>query len=110
MRARAMMLAGEKITDGSALNAGRDERITINQTTELIFELMDWRPKKINHDLTKPQGVSSRAADLTKARKVLGWEPKVTYRKGFEKTIQWYFANNDIRIVKDNLKKSLMKR
>ena len=106
----AMMLAGERIVDGSAINAGRDDRITINQTTELIFELMDWRPKKINHDLTKPQGVSSRAADLTKARKTLGWEPKVSYKYGFNKTIEWYVSNKDVNKVKVSLSDILMER
>jgi nucleoside-diphosphate-sugar epimerase len=106
----ALILASEKIEDGTAINAGRDDRLTMNQAAELVFELVNWKPSKIVHDLSKPQGVASRAADLTKAKKVLNWSPKVTYREGFEKTISWYFANKDKNAVKSNLEKLLMER
>jgi nucleoside-diphosphate-sugar epimerase len=106
----ALVLAAEKINDGSPVNAGRDDRITINETCELIFDAIDWRPKRIEHDLSKPQGVASRAADLTKASKVLGWKPKFSYSKGFKKTIEWYVSQKTPREVKVNLEKLLMER
>lgn len=106
----ALILAAEKIEDGSSVNAGRDDRITLNDAAEQIFGIIGWRPNEIRHDLSRPQGVASRAADLSKARKILGWEPKISYREGFERTIQWYFANNKKKEVKNNLKKSLLER
>jgi UDP-glucose 4-epimerase len=106
----ALMHAAEKITDGSIINAGRDDRITLNQATELVFELVDWRPNKIVHDLSKPQGVASRAADLTRARRILGFTPKIGYREGFKKTIDWYFATKDRDYVKANLQRLLLER
>lgn len=106
----ALTLATERIEDGSALNAGRDDRITLNQASELIFNIIGWRPKRIIHDLSKPQGVASRAADLTMARSILRWKPKVSYKEGFEKTIEWYFANKKKEEVKANLNRLLMER
>lgn len=106
----ALVLASEKIEDGSAINAGRDDRLTMNQAAELVFDITNWRPLKIIHDRSKPQGVVSRAADLTRAKKVLSWAPKVSYREGFEKTIEWYFANKDRVAVKDMLEQLLMER
>ena len=106
----ALMLAAERIEDGSTVNAGRDDRITLNQAAELVFNITGWRPKRVERDLSKPQGVASRAADLTKARKILGWEPKVSYKEGFKRTIEWYFANKKRDEVKANLDKLLMER
>ncbi len=106
----AMMLAAERIEDGSPVNAGRDDRITINETVDLIFKIMGWRPKDFNHDLSKPVGVVSRAADLTNARKILGFQPKVSYREGFERTIRWYEATHNRKEVKQNLARLLMER
>jgi UDP-glucose 4-epimerase len=60
----AMVLASEKITDGSPVNAGREDRITIDRAAELVFEITGSYPGRIEHDLTKPEGVASRAADL----------------------------------------------
>jgi UDP-glucose 4-epimerase len=106
----ALVLASEKIEDGSPINAGRDDRITINETADIVFDVVGWKPKKINYDLTKPQGVASRAADLTKANLLLGWSPEVSYEEGFKKTIDWYFKARNKDDVKANLQKLLMER
>jgi nucleoside-diphosphate-sugar epimerase len=106
----ALMLAAEKIDDGSAINAGREDRITINQAVEMIFNIIDWRPKQIKYDLTKPTGVASRAADLTKTRKILEWAPKYSYKDGFRKTIDWYYGSKNPNKIKANLKKLLLER
>jgi nucleoside-diphosphate-sugar epimerase len=101
----ALIFASQKIEDGSPMNAGRDDRITINKAAELIFNIVNWRPKKIMHDLEKPQGVASRAADLTNSKTVLGWCPQFDYTEGFERTINWYFKNKEQKKVKANLEK-----
>jgi len=105
-----MMLAAEKITDGSAVNAGRPDRLSINQACDLVFCLMDWKPKEIKRDLSKPQGVASRAADITRASKLLGWRPQFSYEEGFRKTIDWYTSYRDREYVKANLDRLLMER
>jgi UDP-glucose 4-epimerase len=106
----ALILASEKIEDGSVVNAGRSDRLTINQTIDLVFDLVGWKPKKIKRDLSKPQGVASRAADLARVGKDLNWSPKISYREGFKKTIDWYFANHSVATVKSNLDTSLVER
>ncbi|MEM2904497.1 MAG: NAD-dependent epimerase/dehydratase family protein [Candidatus Bathyarchaeia archaeon] len=106
----ALILAAERVGDGSAINAGRDDRVTINQAAEVVFNIVGWRPKEIKYDLSKPQGVASRAADLTRARKVLGWAPKVSYEEGFKRTVEWYFAHKDPDRVKAKLQSLLLER
>jgi UDP-glucose 4-epimerase len=106
----ALILAAEKIEDGSPVNAGRDDRITINKAAELVFGTIGWRPRRVQRDISMPQGVASRAADLTRARRVLKWEPRVSYAEGFKNTIEWYFANNNEKKVKANLDRLLMER
>jgi UDP-glucose 4-epimerase len=106
----ALLLASERIEDGTAVNAGRDDRITLNEAARLIFDLVGWEPEKVEHDLTKPQGVSSRAADLTRARGLLGWEPRISYKEGFRKTIDWYFATKDKKDVLANMERLLFER
>lgn len=106
----AMLLAAERISDGSAINAGREDRITLNRAAELVFDIIGWKPKQIKYDQSKPQGITSRAADLTKARRILEWEPKISYREGFRRTVEWYFANKNKEEVKANLQKLLVER
>lgn len=106
----ALILASEKIEDGSPVNAGREDRLTLNEAAETVFKITKWKPKGIFHDLSKPEGVASRAADLTRAKNVLGWEPIVGYNEGFEKTINWYFTNKNKSVVKANLDRLLIER
>ena len=75
-----------------------------------MFEIAGWRPKEIRYDLSKPQGVASRAADITRAIGTLGWEPRISYREGFERTMEWYFTNKSRENVKVNLEKLLSER
>jgi len=105
-----LILASEKIEDGSPINVGRDDRLTLNNAAETVFETMNWRPKEIFHDLSKPQGVASRAADLTRTRSLFGWEPRVGYPEGFKKTIEWYAANKTKGVVKSELERLLLER
>jgi len=106
----ALILAAEKIEDGSPVNAGREDRITLNEAAKLVFDIIGWSPEQIKYDMSKPKGVASRAADLTTARRILGWEPKVPYNEGFQKTIEWYFKNKKREEVKANLEKLLLER
>jgi nucleoside-diphosphate-sugar epimerase len=106
----ALILAAEKIENGSVVNAGRDDRITLNQAAEMVFDITGWKPKVLEHDTSKPQGVTSRAADLTKARRVLKWEPKTSYRDGFEKTVKWYFSTKDRQQIAKHLDRLLVER
>jgi len=106
----ALMLSAERIEDGAAINAGRSDRTTLNRSAEMIFDIVGWKPKAVRHDLSRPQGVASRAADLTLARRRLGWEPKVGFKEGFEKTVEWYFTHKDKVKVKADLEKLLDER
>jgi UDP-glucose 4-epimerase len=106
----ALILACEKIEDGTAVNAGREDSIMINELVEMIFEIVNWRPNKIVYDTTKPVGVMSRAADLNLARKLLRWEPKVSYKEGLKRTIEWYFSTKDPVEIKKKLDYLLFER
>jgi nucleoside-diphosphate-sugar epimerase len=34
-------------------------------------------------------------ADISKAKRLLGWEPQVSLEEGLEKSVQWYTNNQD---------------
>jgi UDP-glucose 4-epimerase len=106
----AMIRAAERIEDASPVNAGRADRITLDQAAEIVFGLLDWRPEQVIHDLSKPVGVASRAADLTRAKTLLSWEPEVSYEEGFRRTIEWYRSHKDPDAVRRDLAKLLMER
>jgi len=91
------LLAAEKVTDGTPINLGTGKRYKIKDVVEKIFEIMNWRPKRIIYDTSKPVGVISRALDISRAKNLLGWEPKVSLEEGLRRTIEWYVATHKPR-------------
>jgi len=106
----ALILICEKIEDGTPINVGREDSISINELAELIFKITNWRPSKIFYDMSKPVGVKARSADLTRARKLLNWEPRIDYEEGVRRTVKWYFENKNPEEVKNKLEIILLER
>jgi GDP-D-mannose 3',5'-epimerase len=70
------------------VNIGSDRLVTIDELADIIIKVSGKKIKK-TYDLSAPQGVRGRNADITIARKVLGWEPKVSLEEGVERTYRW---------------------
>lgn len=83
------ILAGEKISDGTPINLGTGKRFKLKDVASEIFDLMKFHPK-LAFDTSKPTGVVNRALDISRAKELLGWEPKVALREGLERTVNWY--------------------
>lgn len=70
------------------LNVGSDRPISVDGLSDIITKISG---KKINktYDLSAPEGVKGRNADLTLVKKVLGWEPQISLEEGLGKTYHW---------------------
>lgn len=106
-----IMLACEHIEDGSAVNVGTSEYISLNSVAEQIFEVLDWRPPAgIKHLVDRPVGVMHRALDGSYARSQTGWVSKVSLADGIKHTVEWYVANRNSADVARRLDALLMER
>lgn len=70
------------------INIGSDRLVTIDELADIIIKVSGKRITK-TYDLSAPQGVRGRNADITLARRVLGWEPKVSLEEGVSRTYKW---------------------
>jgi GDP-D-mannose 3', 5'-epimerase len=70
------------------INIGSDRLISINELADMVIKISG---KKISrtHNLSAPQGVRGRNADLTLVKKVLNWQPQVSLEEGLAKTYTW---------------------
>ncbi|MBX9569256.1 MAG: SDR family oxidoreductase [Candidatus Obscuribacterales bacterium] len=73
------------------VNIGNPDEKTVLQLAELIKELTGSKsPIEFqNLPMDDPQ---RRLPDISKAKELLGWSPKVDLRTGLSKTIEWYRA------------------
>lgn len=77
---------------GEVINIGNNKQFTILELAEIIKELTNsnseivFKPLPIDDPLR-------RSPDLTKAKKILDWEPTTPLREGLRKTIAWFKDN-----------------
>jgi nucleoside-diphosphate-sugar epimerase len=70
------------------LNVGSERLVTIDELADIIIKISGKKITK-QYNLSAPQGVRGRNADITLARKVLDWEPKVSLEEGLARTYKW---------------------
>jgi nucleoside-diphosphate-sugar epimerase len=76
------------------INLGGHEVITINNLIRLIEEIVG-RRAVIQYGPPDLADMRSNWADVTKAGKLLGWEPQFNMRSGIEKLVEWYNAERE---------------
>lgn len=81
--------ACERVEDGTAVNLGWDKRYKISDVAQMILGMTEHRPK-LEFNRSKPEGPFSRALDISLAKKLLGWTPKVDLEEGLKATIDWH--------------------
>ncbi|HMP89617.1 MAG TPA: SDR family oxidoreductase [Kiritimatiellia bacterium] len=79
---------------GGSYNAAWGNRISINELASTIAGLLGKDDIKPIHDPARPGDIKDSQADSTKAKKALGWEPRVSFSDGLSKTIAWYRGGN----------------
>ncbi|HOB76364.1 MAG TPA: SDR family oxidoreductase [Phycisphaerae bacterium] len=71
------------------VNLGNDEELTMLRLVQAI-EAATRRPLKVEHKPLPQDDPTRRRPDLTRARKILGYEPKVSLEEGLKKTIGYF--------------------
>ncbi|HMD99357.1 MAG TPA: SDR family oxidoreductase [Terriglobia bacterium] len=74
---------------GATLNVGTGESYTLNQTIALLNRIFG-REVVPRYDPPRPGDVLESRADISLARQVLGYEPKVRFEPGLRETVEWY--------------------
>jgi nucleoside-diphosphate-sugar epimerase len=73
------------------VNLGGHEVITINALVRLIEEITG-KKAIIDHQPRNPAEMLTNWADVSKARRLLDWQPQVNMRQGVERLVDWYNA------------------
>ena len=71
------------------INIGNPNEITIKTLAEKILDLVETNSKIIYQDLPKDDP-TNRKPDITKAKEILKWSPKIDLDIGLIKTIDYF--------------------
>ena len=83
---------GEPAAIGEIINIGSDQASTFREVAETLAEILpgtEWRYADFTPE-RRAQEPGDFVSDISKARRVLSWEPSVSLRTGLERTVAFY--------------------
>ena len=88
--ARGSLLALEKYATCDPVNLGCGKAAKIGEIVGMILKAAGHEKARVEFDTSKPTTIPFRMVDTSKAKRVLGFEPKLTLEEGLRDTIEWY--------------------
>jgi UDP-glucose 4-epimerase len=78
-----------KATRGKVINIGQCRETSINELVRLIAKIMGYK-SEILYDKPRAGDVRRHCADISLAKKLIGFRPKISLEEGLRKTVAWY--------------------
>jgi len=79
----------DRVKGCEIINLGGDEPVTLTQMVETIEQVMG-KKAKLDRKPVQPGDVPRTMADVSKARRMLGYEPKTSFAEGVAKQYTWW--------------------
>jgi len=92
--ARGITLATEKYNESLPVNLGSGFEISIKDLAEKIARMTGFEGDFV-WDTSRPNGQPRRALDTSRAKEKFGFEARVDFDEGLQKTIEWYLEHRD---------------
>ena len=77
---------------GQAVNVAAGRAITLNEVIAVMNELLG-TAIKARYDAPRPGDVRHSLADVSAARRLIGFQPRVSFRDGLAMALEWYRKN-----------------
>ena len=90
--ATGVILALHHGTGDGFVNLGSGTGVSIRQLVEALRQVVDF---EFEFDTSKSSGFPRRVMDISKARRMIGYDPSTPLTTGLRETWEWYLANHD---------------
>lgn len=88
--ARGCLLALEKHADCDPINIGSGSAVTVRQVVDIILQAAGHGTATVRFDASKPTAIPVRLVDTSKAKRLLGFEPRISIEDGLRDLVRWY--------------------
>lgn len=87
-------VAGLKPLGYEVINLGSDEPVILMDSLKLVEKYVGKKAQIVYREMHRAD-VTETWANITKARKLLGWEPTVSHEEGVRLAVEWYNENRE---------------
>ena len=84
----ATILAAESETKGEVFNIGGGSRVTLKEALKTIQEVLG-KDARVVYEESQKGDMKHTYADISKAKKLLGYRPKTKLKEGLEREVVW---------------------
>jgi GDP-L-fucose synthase len=88
--AHGCLLMLEKYATCDPVNLGYGKAVTIREIVRIILEAAGHETATVVFNTSKPTAIPLRMVDTSKAKDILGFEPKISLENGLKDTVEWY--------------------
>ncbi|MBI4670246.1 MAG: GDP-mannose 4,6-dehydratase [Chloroflexi bacterium] len=87
---RGLIAAGECDTlVGDVVNIARGQDVNLRDLAQIVLDTLPDSQSAIEYQAPRPGDVLRHFADISKAKRVLGFEPKIEIRQGVKRYVDW---------------------
>jgi dTDP-glucose 4,6-dehydratase len=88
-----VIVADLEVVRGQVINFGTGVDIPIRQVAEMVVDRLGRPRSLITYSEDRPGQVQRHIAGTARARELLGWQARVPFAEGLDRTIAWYDAH-----------------
>lgn len=74
---------------GDVVNIARGQEVSIRDLAQIVLDTLPASKSVIEYQAPRPGDVLRHCADIAKAKRVLGWSPKIGIRDGVRRYVDW---------------------
>lgn len=84
------LLLLEKYPNADPINIAYGKGYSVKETIRIILDATGYEDAEIRFDSSKPSTIPFRLMNTEKAKKLIGFEPRISFENGLKDTIEWY--------------------
>ncbi len=84
-----------KSSEDRPVNIGNPVEYTVREIARMVVEVSGSESELVHGPLPQKDDPKRRCPDITRARRVLDWEPRVPAREGLKRTLDWFAKRSE---------------
>lgn len=77
-------------TRGRVINIASGKEASVNELVKMVLRIMNAESHPVKHVAPRPADVRRHCGDITKAKKLFGFQPKIALTEGLKSTVDYY--------------------
>jgi dTDP-glucose 4,6-dehydratase len=79
-----------KSQESRPVNIGNPVEYSVGEIARMVIEISGYKEGEVVHEGLPEDDPKRRCPEISRAKEVLGWEPRIPAREGLKRTLEWF--------------------